>query len=255
MVGAVASSEGWSFSLVTAGSAFWGARRLGRTRTGADILGDSFVHPGSQARSPGHTETDAGRRSGCVSFRRAPSSTVEHRILNPEVGWFESPGAHQVRGTFCQGHRLVESTVWATFGQQSTRVIAMKGSKHELRPGVWRIRVYAGRRPNGSPMFRSKTVKGGVRAADRELAKLIAEGPKSRTSVDATGTVEELLERWLEHSEAIGRAPTTLREYRRIVDKVLMPEIGSIKLSSVVGARSRPALRQADEEGQQGEHG
>ena len=26
---------------------------------------------------------------------RAPSSTVEHRTLNPEAGWFESPGAHQ----------------------------------------------------------------------------------------------------------------------------------------------------------------
>src|SRR5271166_459128 len=27
---------------------------------------------------------------------RAPSSTVEQRTLNPQVGWFESPGAHQL---------------------------------------------------------------------------------------------------------------------------------------------------------------
>ena len=109
----------------------------------------------------------------------------------------------------------------------------MRGSKQEVRPGVWRIRVFAGRRPNGSPIFTSKTVYGGVRAADRELAKLVAGDSKATTSVDPTGTVEELLERWLEHCAAIGRAPTTLREYRRIVDKVLKPEFGSIKLAEL----------------------
>ena len=31
--------------------------------------------------------------------RGAPSSTVEQRILNPQVGWFESPGAHKVDGS------------------------------------------------------------------------------------------------------------------------------------------------------------
>lgn len=36
--------------------------------------------------------------------RCAPSSTVEQRILNPLVGWFESPGAHYIsRGTLGQG--------------------------------------------------------------------------------------------------------------------------------------------------------
>jgi hypothetical protein len=33
----------------------------------------------------------------------------------------------------------------------------MKGSMAEVRPGVWRLRVYAGRRANGTPVQIRKT--------------------------------------------------------------------------------------------------
>lgn len=59
----------------------------------------------------------------------------------------------------------------------------MKGTKTEIAPGVWRLRVYASRHANGTPIQLSKTVRApdkapkagaGTRLADRELAKLIA---------------------------------------------------------------------------------
>jgi hypothetical protein len=62
----------------------------------------------------------------------------------------------------------------------------MRGSKVEIAPGVWRLRVFVGKRANGSPFFRSKTAKtgdgkpgSGSRAADRELAKLVTESPRA----------------------------------------------------------------------------
>lgn len=114
----------------------------------------------------------------------------------------------------------------------------MNGTKTEVAPGVWRLRVYVGRNANGSPIQRAKTIHApdphpkpgaGKRLADRELAKMIAAASRGR---DATGneTVGILLDRFLEHADALGRSPTTVREYRRIAEKVLRPELGKIRL-------------------------
>ncbi len=46
-------------------------------------------------------------------------------------------------------------------------------------------------------------------------------------------TVGQLLDRWLEHSETIGRSPTTIREYRRIADKTIRPALGSKRLAKL----------------------
>jgi hypothetical protein len=54
----------------------------------------------------------------------------------------------------------------------------MRGTKKQVSDGVWRLRVYAGRRENGTPIQITKTVHGpdtkpgsGSRLADRELAQ------------------------------------------------------------------------------------
>ena len=46
-------------------------------------------------------------------------------------------------------------------------------------------------------------------------------------------TVAELLGRWLEHVEDVGRSPATLSNYRRYVTKELVPVIGSVRLSKL----------------------
>ena len=118
----------------------------------------------------------------------------------------------------------------------------MKGTKTEIRPGVWRLRVYVGRRPNGSPIQLTKTLDlgggrsgGGSRTADRELAKMVADVERG-TVVLGSASFSELLERWLELCESLGRSPTTLREYRRIADTVVIPELGSIRLSRLTAS-------------------
>jgi integrase len=115
----------------------------------------------------------------------------------------------------------------------------MNGSKTEVRPGVWRLRVYVGRRANGTPVQHSKTIHApgknpkpgaGSRQADRELSKMIAELSRSEAATGAE-TVGDLLERFLSYAQSKGRSPTTLREYKRIAEKVLGPEVGRINLS------------------------
>jgi integrase len=115
----------------------------------------------------------------------------------------------------------------------------MKGTKTEISPGVWRLRVYVGRKPNGTPIQMQKVVRApvakpgaGVRLADGELAKMVAKAGTGKLP-PTSGTVEQLVRAWLEHAEAQGRAATTLAEYRRIAEKVVIPEIGNVRLNKL----------------------
>ena len=115
---------------------------------------------------------------------------------------------------------------------------SVKGTKTETSPGVWRLRVYAGRRASGSPIQLTKTVRGpdskpgsGTRLADRELANMIAGVSKGNTAT-GTETFGGLLASWLDHIEA-DRSPTTMRKYRDIADRVVVPELGRIKLKAL----------------------
>ncbi|HXX90532.1 MAG TPA: site-specific integrase [Acidimicrobiales bacterium] len=122
----------------------------------------------------------------------------------------------------------------------------MQGTMSEIRPGVWRLRVYAGRRANGTPLQITKTVRAnearpgaGRRIAERELAAMVAQVSKGNVSA-GTGTLGELLDAWLAHIEP-DRSPTTMRKYRDIADRVVRPELGKIKLK-VLTARQLDGL-------------
>ncbi len=115
----------------------------------------------------------------------------------------------------------------------------MNGTKTEVAPGVWRLRVYIGRNAKGFPVQRSKTIQApehkagaGTRLADRELANMLAEANKGNTATGSE-TVGDLLDAFLEQAESRDRSPTTLRKYRSIADTVLRPELGKIKLAKL----------------------
>jgi integrase len=117
----------------------------------------------------------------------------------------------------------------------------MNGTKTEIAPGVWRVRVYVGRNAKGNPIQRSKTVRApiqgkgkrkpgaGIRLADDELAKMIAQASRGNAST-GTETFGMVLDRFLDHAESLGRSPTTVREYRRIAETVVRPELGKVRL-------------------------
>jgi integrase len=109
---------------------------------------------------------------------------------------------------------------------------SMKGTKEEIKPGQWRLRVYAGRRPSGSPIYVSENFHGGSRAADVALAALVTRVDKG-TVAPNTITVEQLTSRYINHAESIGRSPTTVTKYRWILEKQIKPAIGSVPVSKL----------------------
>jgi integrase len=116
----------------------------------------------------------------------------------------------------------------------------MAGTKTEIRPGVWKLRVFSGKRTDaGSPVQITRTLDlgdgkpgSGVRKADAELAKMLAKVGGGQTATGAQ-TVNGLLADYIQHCEDRDRAPTTIREYRRIADKTISPAIGSMRLSKL----------------------
>src|SRR5580704_17811113 len=93
----------------------------------------------------------------------------------------------------------------------------MQGSIRERRPGVWQIRICAGRDP-ATRRFRyvTRTVHGGKRDAQRAAAALVSAVEVGMLPA-ARGTVTQLLEQWIAHIEAQGRSPATMARYRSAI--------------------------------------
>ena len=97
-----------------------------------------------------------------------------------------------------------------------------------------RLRVFTGTDPaTGMPrqVSRTVTVKG-PREANKALETFKAE-VAAGVHGGSSSTVAQLLEEWLRHSKARGRAPRTLHEARRTIDKVLVPAIGGRQVASL----------------------
>jgi len=112
-----------------------------------------------------------------------------------------------------------------------------QGSKRLLRGsrsrGVWECRVFIGRDPvSGKQRYKSKTARGGVGDADEALRKLLDEVGAGKHDASDT-TVRHLSTKWLAHIERVGRSPTTLREYKRLIEKRIKPVLGDVPLSKL----------------------
>jgi integrase len=110
----------------------------------------------------------------------------------------------------------------------------------EKAPGRWELRVYVGRDPvTGRPKQISRVYTAprrepgaGKREAAKKLAALVAEVEKG-THGGSSSTLGELLDEYIAHIERMGRAPTTLYGYRRIVAKRIGPALGSKRLDKL----------------------
>jgi integrase len=109
----------------------------------------------------------------------------------------------------------------------------MRGSLRERQPGVWQVRVCAGRSPLDSRWrYVTRTVRGGKREAQRVAAELVAEVERGLAPI-ARGTVGELLDQWLLHIQSQGRAASTLERYRSAVKANIVPALAHLKLAEL----------------------
>ncbi|MHB1488305.1 MAG: tyrosine-type recombinase/integrase [Acidimicrobiales bacterium] len=95
----------------------------------------------------------------------------------------------------------------------------------ERAPGVWRLRVMT------SQGQIERTFRGGQTPARRALSELVGEQPA--TSETPGRTFEQLLDKWITHLEARGRAPKTLDENRREIKTRIKPRLGAIVVSEL----------------------
>ena len=112
----------------------------------------------------------------------------------------------------------------------------MQGSLRERQPGVWQIRVCAGRDPV-TRRFRyvTRTVRGGKRDAQRAAAALVSE-IEAGYRPPVRGTVMQLLEQWMAHIEGQGRSPSTLARCRSAIRANIEPQIGHLQLGQLAPA-------------------
>lgn len=106
----------------------------------------------------------------------------------------------------------------------------MQGSLRERGKGVWEIRAFIGRDPRThKPRQVSRVVRGGRREAEKRLTELLGEVSRGRHPA-AKVTFGELLDRWIEQVERLGRSPVTLRNLHSLVEGILRPELGDLDL-------------------------
>src|SRR5690349_20549295 len=103
-------------------------------------------------------------------------------------------------------------------------------------PAVWELVVSVGRDPlNGRWRYKSRTVRGTKREAQRALAALVHDvGAGTVRPNDVT--VSETLERWLEIAGGY-MSPTTLREYRRLIARRISPALGHVSIAKLTTAQ------------------
>lgn len=123
----------------------------------------------------------------------------------------------------------------------------MRGTKTEVRRGVWRLRVVINYDPKtGVARQKSRTVRGTKKQADDALAAFVTE-VRTGTTVTSTDTLNALLDRWLEHAQG-DLSPTTLRGYRDKLVRVRR-DLGDIKLTELTAQRLDRAYNQWRKEG------
>lgn len=84
-------------------------------------------------------------------------------------------------------------------------------------PGAWQLRAFEGADPiSGKKRYRTRSFRGSKREARKALNALVSEVERG-TVAPAAKTVAALLDAWLDHIEHLGRSPTTLYGYRRLV--------------------------------------
>ncbi len=136
--------------------------------------------------------------------------------------------------------------LWPIFGLYSSTVGGVHRPGHRDDPrvqgrsssearGTWRLRVFVGTDPvTGNPRQRTKTVEAKnqteARAALRAWQKELDD---NRVATDSSATVRSLVEEWLRHSEARGRAPRTLHDARRSAETSIFPEFGDVPIAEL----------------------
>ncbi len=110
----------------------------------------------------------------------------------------------------------------------------MRGHLESRGRNVWRAKVYLGREQGKSKRYLQRTIHGTKRQAEDILNEMLVEAGRSSNGI-VDGTFRELAEKWLGLSSQT-LSPTTLREYERLLDRLILPKFGDRKVRTIGAA-------------------
>ena len=116
----------------------------------------------------------------------------------------------------------------------------MPGSMRERQPNVWELRVFLGRDANGKVRHGYQTFRGGKRAAERELSRLVTaaeDTPVPLPVVEAPRwnlrtTVNDAIQGWKDNGWE-DLSPSTVRRYENMWMKHVHGSIGNERLTTL----------------------
>jgi integrase len=112
----------------------------------------------------------------------------------------------------------------------------VRGHVERRGEGTFRLKVFAGRDADGRQRYLTKTVHtSSKREAERQLAEFIVEAGMGAHDV-TSATLADLSLRWLSLVAEPNFSPSTLAEYRRLIDKEVLPRLGATKVRGLRGA-------------------
>jgi integrase len=106
----------------------------------------------------------------------------------------------------------------------------VRGHLEARGSGTWRAKVFLGQDAIGRQRYLTRTIHGTKREADAQLRELMLEAGLAHGTSQAT--VGDLAAKWLEMA-AETLSPSTLREYRRLLEKIILPQFGSTKVRAI----------------------
>jgi integrase len=116
----------------------------------------------------------------------------------------------------------------------------MAGSMRLRRPGVWQLRIYLGRDESGRVRHRNVTVEGTKRAAERELARLVADQERTpeRSPRDdeqlwgPSTTINDAVDGWRLNGWQ-DLSPNTVRGYEGVWRRHVRDSIGRRRIATL----------------------
>ena len=119
-----------------------------------------------------------------------------------------------------------------------------------LRGKGFRLMVYLGRDPvTGKKQYKTETVRGTKREAQRRLAQMVTEVDKGITIKPKRITVREYLLQWLEDYAKVNVRPRTYERYEEICRLHLIPALGALPLAALQPSHIQSCYAKAQKEG------
>jgi len=123
-----------------------------------------------------------------------------------------------------------------------------EGQIKQRGEGRFLVSVFLGRDESGKRIYRSKTVRGSRRQAERELRKQLAEKDAGTLPATRRLTLNAYLDEWLDAKQE-SLKPRTFEQYRYILEKHVRPELGMRPLDRLTPLAVQAFYRRMRERG------